>query len=91
MPYDAGNPVRVRATFTDTVTNALVDPLTVTVQVFSPDGVTTLTPTASRDSQGVWEATFTPTIGGAWVAVFTGSGPTCVAQRRIPVNPVPMR
>jgi hypothetical protein len=88
MP-DAGNTERVKVTFTNVDTGALFDPTTVVFTVYSPTGATT-TPTPSHDSVGKWSVQFVTDVGGTWVVVVRTTGPVCAAQRRIPVNPVPL-
>jgi hypothetical protein len=82
--------VRVRAIITDTDSGQAVDPVTLTAVAYAPSGGANLNPTPTRDSLGQWEVVFTPTTGGNWVLVLTGTEPTFVAQRKIPVNPVPL-
>lgn len=90
MPYDAGNPVRVRATITDVDTGDFIDPATVAWTVYDPNDVAT-TPTGSHDGLGKFSMVFTPNLAGDWTAVATGTDPVFVAQREIVVNPVPLR
>lgn len=89
MPYDAGNTVRVKATFINTDTGVVFDPATVTFTVYSPTGALT-TPAGSHDSLGKWSVEFVATQGGAWIVAVNTTGPVCAAQRRIPITPVPL-
>jgi hypothetical protein len=81
--------VRVRATFTDTDSNAAIDPGSVDFTVYSPSGsVTPVTPT--RDDLGKWSIMFVAAAGGIYTVATTTTDPVAACQRRIVVNPIPL-
>ncbi len=67
--------VRVTLTgvFRDNGTKALTDPTMVICEVYAPDG-TVATPTATKSSVGVYDATFIPTQSGVHRYRFVGTG-----------------
>jgi uncharacterized protein YfaS (alpha-2-macroglobulin family) len=89
MPYDAGNTVRVRATFTDVDTSVPIDPGTVDFNVYSPSGAETPV-TPAHDGTGRWSISFVAAAGGVYTVAVNTTDPVCASQRRIQVNPVPV-
>jgi hypothetical protein len=89
MPYDAGNTVRVKATFTNADTGALFDPGTVSFTVYSPSGSSTPV-TPSHDGTGQWSIEFVAAVGGVYVVATNTTSPVSAGQRRIRINPVPL-
>jgi hypothetical protein len=77
---DIGDQVTLTGTFT-TAAGALVDPSTVTCKVRQPDG-TSQTPGTTRQSTGVFTATFQPTQAGEHWYRFTGTGAAVGAEER---------
>jgi hypothetical protein len=73
---DLGDVVTRTVTVTDAVTQALVDPTTVTCTIILPDGSTTPA-TVIRKSQGLYQFSYTPTVTGMhrfnWQGVGNGA------------------
>ena len=89
MPYDQGNTVRVRATFTDSDSGELVDPGSFSWTVYDPHGTATVIP-GEQDGVGMFSTTFIATLSGDYTVVFSTTGPVQVQSDKIVINPVPM-
>lgn len=73
MPrYQLGSLVRLTNTFRD-VAGALADPTTVTITITNPAGTVT-TPTAVKDSTGIYYVDLTANVAGTWTYVWAGTG-----------------
>lgn len=77
---DIGDQVTLTGTFT-TAAGALTDPSAVTCTVRQPDG-TNATPATTRQSLGVFTATFAPTQSGEHWYRFAGTGAAVGAEER---------
>lgn len=78
--YDQGSLIQLTGTFRNAA-GALTDPSSVTCTVRDPAGNTT-TPTASKGSTGVWNATvdLTGAVAGLWWYRFAGVGTVQAAE-----------
>lgn len=81
--FDIGDRVSLSATFKNADTDALVDPTTVVLTVEKPNG-TTVNPTVSHPSTGLYTAAVTPATGehGRWWYAFVGTGDVPARQER---------
>lgn len=77
-----GSPVHLTASFYDSSTPpVLVDPTAVTVTITLPDG-TSISPSATKDSTGLYHYDYTPTLTGIHQFYFAGTG--AVVARQLP-------
>lgn len=76
--YTLDQVVKLKATFTDTVTDALVDPTAIALRIRTPAGVTTEYTYAlaqiTRESQGVYYKLVTLNQCGKWQYRWISSG-----------------
>lgn len=76
--YLIGNEITLTATFSDVATGALTDPSDVVCRLLAPDGTESdLTPTSS--ATGIWSASSTPTMPGAWKYRWEATGTSVIA------------
>jgi len=78
-PYLVGNPIRLRAVWTDpNNANAPIDPTTVTVKYADPTGTitTVIYPSAPivKESTGIYHIDVLVTVSGKWTYDWIGSG-----------------
>ena len=77
--YDIGDLVRLKGTFTNTITNAVDDPTVVTCVVKNPNLTKTeltfgISATLIRESKGIYYTDFPPTMEGLHWYKFQGTG-----------------
>lgn len=74
--FFVGQDVRLKASFRETVGNALVDPATVTLRVREPSGtVNVYDDEVVRDSTGLYHFDYPTSVAGRYTFRFEGSSP----------------
>lgn len=72
---EKGSSVRVKVTYTNSETDALENPVGVTVKVMKPSGAVNTGIVPTNPSIGVWEAIVPTDEEGTWYVRFFATGP----------------